>query len=402
MTGSRAAHSGPEYREWRHTQVSVAGTSYTLVSKPGVFAHGTEDPAAVLLAERVKIAEGDVVVHLNCRNGLFGTVAARVAARVVLTDRNIVAVGAAKRTLAANGVTLGEVLLGHGTFPLPPDTQADVVAIRIPQEKLSLLQLLTDAFRILKVGGRCYLAGANNEGAKTAAGMAERMFGNGGVLAVQSGHRVVMATKQREAIPGDASLASPYLEPGTFNDFQATLRGRSYALSTRPGVFSWDHLDEATTILADTMEINAGESVLDLGCGGGALGVVAGALSGQGRICMVDADVEAVRSATRTAELGGLINFSALTSDIAGEVLDQRFEAVVTNPPFHVGKATDLTVPAQFIRDAYDVLAPNGRLYLVANRTLPYERQIFQLFDNIATMHDGRRFKVLSATKGTR
>lgn len=72
---------------------------------------------------------------------------------------------------------------------------------------------------------------------------------------------------------------------------------------------------------------------------------------------------------------------------------------VVTNPPFHVGKATDLDVPIQFIHDAWKVLAPGGRLNLVANRTLPYEGAIRFLFKNVSMAHDGRRFKVLTAVK---
>jgi 16S rRNA (guanine1207-N2)-methyltransferase len=72
---------------------------------------------------------------------------------------------------------------------------------------------------------------------------------------------------------------------------------------------------------------------------------------------------------------------------------------VVTNPPFHVGKATDLNVPLQFIQESWEVLATGGRLFLVANRTLPYERVIRHRFGNIATLHDGPRFKVLAAVR---
>ena len=113
---------------------------------------------------------------------------------------------------------------------------------------------------------------------------------------------------------------------------------------------------------------------------------------------MVDADAEAVRSARRTAECAG-VESTVLPSDVASAVLGQRFDVVVTNPPFHVGKATDLSVPLQFIEDAWTVLAPAGRLFLVANRTLPYEREVLQRFGNLATEHDGRRFKVLSAVR---
>jgi 16S rRNA (guanine1207-N2)-methyltransferase len=145
--------------------------------------------------------------------------------------------------------------------------------------------------------------------------------------------------------------------------------------------------------------VRAGDRVLDLGCGSGALGLVAATLSGSGPVVMVDADVEAVRSANGSAAAAGLANARALPSDVATAVLDQRFDVVVTNPPFHVGKATDLDVPMQFIHDAWEVLDPGGRMYLVANRTLPYELPIRRRFGNITTVHDGRRFKILAATR---
>jgi 16S rRNA (guanine1207-N2)-methyltransferase len=169
-------------------------------------------------------------------------------------------------------------------------------------------------------------------------------------------------------------------------------------LHTRPGVFSREHLDEATDIMAGTMELGAGDSVLDLGCGAGGLGTVAGLITGAA-VCMLDADSEAVRCAARTAHAAGLHNYRTLASDITAAVPGERFDQVISNPPFHVGKATELALPAQFITEAFDALREGGRLQLVANRTLPYERLIAARFGNLRTLHDGPRFKVLSAER---
>jgi 16S RNA G1207 methylase RsmC len=92
---------------------------------------------------------------------------------------------------------------------------------------------------------------------------------------------------------------SPFLDKDTFHEIDVDLRGESFRIYSRPGVFSWDHLDEATQILAEHMMVLPGASVLDLGCGSGPLGVLASRLSGGGPLVMVDADVEAVRSATK-------------------------------------------------------------------------------------------------------
>lgn len=387
------------YFQWQSVSETILGQRYLVASKPGVFSHGRIDPAARLLAEHALVKDGDVVVHLNCGNGLFGTVAANTAARVFFTDRHLVSYQAAQRTLGLNDVQNAEVILGHGTFVLPANTRANVVGIRIPHEKQALFQLMHDAFKILLPGGRCYIAGANNEGIKTAQKTIADIFGNANKLAEHASHRVIVSTKRHDNPATPEIFDSPFLEGDSFSEMFVQLRGIPVTVYSRPGVFSWDHVDEATALLAEHMVVNKGESVLDLGCGSGGLGTVAAKLSGTGRVRMVDADNEAVRSTRGTIEVAGVRNASVVVSDIASAVIDERFDVVVSNPPFHVGKATNLELPLQFIRDAFEVLNPKGRLYLVANRTLPYESMIAEQFGAVLTVHDGPRFKVLSAVK---
>ncbi len=381
--------------------MNIGRARYAVASKPGVFADGRLDVAAIMLATHVSVGAGDIAVYMNCGNGLAAAVGAAsiIGASLFLTDRNVVSVEASVRTLAANGVVSARVIPGHGAYGLPERLVADVVAIRIPHEKLSLLGLLFDAHRLLRPGGRCYVAGATNEGMKTAAKLLNRLFGNMSVLEYESGHRIVVAEKISHDPVDDTALDSPYLVSDTFRELDVTLRGSDIRLYSRPGVFSWDHLDEATKILAGTIEIPSRASTLDLGCGSGPLGITASRLSAGARVVMVDADVEAVRSAKKSAKAAGITNYQVLPSDVAGAVLDERFDVVVTNPPFHVGKQTELSVPMQFIEDSWQVLEPGGRLYLVANRTLPYEVPIKKRFGDVETLHDGRRFKVLSATR---
>src|SRR3546814_3736999 len=54
--------------------------------------------------------------------------------------------------------------------------------------------------------------------------------------------------------------------------------------------------------------------------------------------------------------------------------LAQRFDVIVTNPPFHAqGNAARPDIGRRFIAVAAEALKPGGRLWLVANRHLPYE-----------------------------
>ena len=400
-SGTPHTASTVDYHVWRARSVTVRGRRYDVATKPGLINHGRDDAAASLLAKHCLVSAGQVVVQFQSGSALMSAVAAQEhgAAAVYCTDRSAVGATAAARTMQANGATQATALSGHGSRPLPDGVIADVVGFRIPTEKLAVVQLLADAFGVLRTGGRCYIAGATNEGIKSAATLMQTLFGNATVLGHDSGHRIVMAIK-RDVVPADASvIASAFVQHDAFFTLDVELRGEATRLFSRPGVFSWQHLDEATELLASVMDVPTGARVLDLGCGCGALGVVAARLSGTGRVQLVDVDAEAVRCATGAMITAKLTNATAVSSDVAGAVLEERFDVVVTNPPFHVGKGTDLDVPTQFILDAWDVLDPHGQLLLVANRTLPYERIVQERFGNIRTLHDGQRFKVLCAEK---
>jgi len=298
-----------DYHTWRTRSVTVAGADYTVATKPGLTGQGRDD-ATALLAERIVIQPGATVVSFQSGNGLLGAVAAlaRGAAEVYLSDRNAVAVEATRRTMEANGIRNATIGSGHGSAPFDDSVRADVVTIRIPTEKLALLQLLADAFAILRIGGQCCITGATNEGIKSAATLLKNLFGNATVLGTEGGCRAVMAIK-RAATPADATvLATAYLPHDAFHPIDVVLRGQSAQLFSRPGVFSWKHLDEATALLADVVQVRPGDDVLDLGCGSGALGITAARLSATGRVCLVDIDSEAVRCATRAVTAAGLTN----------------------------------------------------------------------------------------------
>lgn len=400
-----------DYRTWQQQRVVVNERAMMVATKPGVFAHAQDDPAAQMLASAMVDLDGQVVVSLSCGNGLVGLAAARAgAAHVWMTDRHLLAIDASTRTLAKG---LGKaqtpeaeaysppatVRLGHGAAPLPAELVADLVVIRAVPERIPMHQLFNDARRLLKPGGRCLFAGGNHEGAKSAARALERLFGNVKLLAQHSAHRMVSAvrTDTLPEIPDD--LASPYLDASTFHEVPVTLGGHRFTISSRPGVFSWEHLDEASEVLAGLLDIVPGQRVLDIGCGSGALGVAAAFASGTGDVCLVDEDHEALRCALRTVQQAGVPNARVLASDVASAVIDECFDVVVANPPFHLGKATNLDIPRQFIRDAHTVLHVRGRMLIVANRTLPYEAVVRDVFGSVKTLHDGRRFKVLSAVR---
>lgn len=389
------------YRQWRLHEVTVSGRTLRMASKPGVLSHGELDPSAGLLLDNLDLSPSDTVVDLQCASGVVGTLAAlsTPSGQVRMADRNLLSVQASRRTLAANDAANAQVFFSDGAAELPPDP-ADAAIVRLPKGRIPTLQLLWDAFHALRPGGVCYLAGGNDEGIKTALRQMEALFGTANVVGYRGGHRCGVAIRPDGPAPDAQDFDLPWLDHARFHEFTVDTRGGTYPVHSRPGVFSWDRLDRGSQALIETMELEDAGEVLEIGCGYGIVGVVASRLAPSTRVTMVDVDIEAVRSTERTIQANGVADrCQVLPSDVAEALAERRFDVVITNPPFHVGKATELETPAQFIRDAYHALRPGGRLFLVANRTLPYEHWIQACFGAYRTALDGREFKVLSARR---
>ena len=88
--------------------------------------------------------------------------------------------------------------------------------------------------------------------------------------------------------------------------------------------------------------------------------------------------------------------------DVARGVAE-RFDAIVCNPPFHaLGRGERPDIGRAFIASAADALKPGGRLWLVANRHLPYEQALGEGFAQMRTVAQQRGFKIVEATKAAR
>lgn len=384
------------YHVWRTAQFTALGTTLHYATKQGLHASGRPDAPVNLLTRHIDLSGVGRLIDLNCGSGLVGAFAALrcPSAMCDLVDRNYVAAEAARRTTELNKLANATVHFGNGTSTLPGTVSADVATIRLPKGKLPTLQLIWDAFHILRLGGRCYLAGANDEGIKSSMSRMLELFGNATVLGYESGCRVGVATKSTDTPVNSTSFKPDDMRHDVFHRFTISVRDIDLTICSRPGVFAWDRLDAGTRILIDNMEVSPDSSVLDLGCGNGIIGMVAAKQAMKGHVHLVDVDSEAVRSATESARVNAISNCSILPGDAASSISPQTFDLIATNPPFHITHRADLSMASEFIQAAAAMLKPNGRLLLVANITLPYERLLKKHFGTSECIHSDRHYKL--------
>jgi len=139
-----------------------------------------------------------------------------------------------------------------------------------------------------------------------------------------------------------------------------TKSGIEIAFQTPSGVFSFGHIDRATRALVEAFHFRPG-TLLDIGCGYGAIGIALKKAYPALELFMSDINERAVRYAKvnlKNANMEGTVRQGSLYEPWEGLV----FDTIVSNPPMAAGKAvwTELVVRSTCF------LNPGGSLQIVA------------------------------------
>ena len=163
---------------------------------------------------------------------------------------------------------------------------------------------------------------------------------------------------------------------------------------TRPGVFSADAPDKGSALLVAALPADLPARVADLGAGWGYL---SRAILQRGGVKRLDV-VEAEKVALDCARLN-IVSPRAVFhwADALSYKPERPWNAVVMNPPFHTARAPDVQLGLGFIRAAQHGLAPDGALWMVANRHLAYEPTLKLLFRQVEEIGGDGAFRVSRA-----
>jgi len=179
--------------------------------------------------------------------------------------------------------------------------------------------------------------------------------------------------------------------------FTDQLLGRPLTFHSTWGLFSPKAIDEGTRLLLDHLVVRENDSVLDLGCGYGPIGLAIAAAAPRGQTLMVDKDFVAVSYANANARRNGIGNARAQLSNGFDQLADQRFDLIVSNLPAKTNKE-------QYYLYFYEALArltPGGRIWVVTITGLRkfVQRAFGEVFGNYEKVKQGRTYTVAMAEK---
>ena len=192
-----------------------------------------------------------------------------------------------------------------------------------------------------------------------------------------------------------------WFSPGTaFDDWSiGAPREIEGGFITQHGVFSADGVDPASRLLAEILPKKLGRHVVDLGGGWGYLSARCLEREAVQQLDLIEADHAAIDCArVNVADPRVRLHWDDATRWRPETPVD----CVVTNPPFHTDRSADPGLGRAFFAAASEMLKPDGQLWLVANRHLPYEADLTARFASVTEVAGDNRFKILHAQRPSR
>ena len=275
-----------------------------------------------------------------------------------------------------------------------------VVLVLPPRQREEARALLARAVAQCAEGGVVVACMANDEGAKSGESDLKALAGLSGTRSKQH-CRAYWATIRTTT---RATAAPPTVDTALLSAWMSLDAPRPIAdgrFISRPGVFAWDRIDAASALLAASLPDDLRGRAADLGAGYGYLAVeLLQRCPGIVALDLYEAEARALGLAERNlAPFASRADVRFHWGD-ATEGLRARYDTIVANPPFHAQSRADRPdIGRAFIAAAADALEPGGRLWLVANRHLPYETVLDARFGTVRTVAQAHGFKVIEATK---
>ncbi len=174
------------------------------------------------------------------------------------------------------------------------------------------------------------------------------------------------------------------------------LFNKEFQYLSASGLFSREHVDNATKLLIEKCELSSGQKVLDLGCGWGAVALLIGERVSGLEITASDVNARAA-SYTRKNAKKYKLPIKVKASNLF-EKLDDDYDVILTNPPYVAGRETCFA----FIEGSFTHLKKGGNLQLVARHSKGgkvLEGHMQELFGNVTTVAKGSGFRIYKSVK---
>ncbi|PWK60270.1 class I SAM-dependent methyltransferase [Roseicyclus mahoneyensis] len=268
---------------------------------------------------------------------------------------------------------------------IPEDQVFATALVQIVKARAGTMASIAEALMVLRPGGLLLVDGQKEEGIEAILKLLRGVFPIDGVMSKAHG-KLIWLTRP-EVLPEAVMAWIP--EPIETEEGYVTV----------PGGFSADGPDRGSELLVALVPQLTGR-VADLGAGWGYVaGEILSEQDGIESLDLIEADHAMLEAAAANID-DPRARFH--WADVTRFAPEAKYDAIVSNPPFHHGRRADPALGRAFIAAASRMLAPKGRFFMVANRHLPYEDALKAGFGTGRLLGELEGYKIYEAAKPKR
>ena len=253
------------------------------------------------------------------------------------------------------------------------ECEPKAAVVFVDKAKGQTLHMIAQACAVMPEGAQVIVDGAKGEGVDSILKLCRKAFDVGEVTPKAHGKVFGFSAK-----------------PAPEGWMVETSRAGDYA--TAPGVFSADKLDPGSKLLMSVLPTLKG-AICDLGAGWGFL---SSEVLQRGdpvkSVDLVEAEWSAIEAARKNIDDPRAGFHWADARGWTG-----RYDWVISNPPFHIGRETVPELGQAFISQAAKLLSPRGTFVMVANSHLPYARTLEASFRETVVLAQENGYKITLA-----
>ncbi len=276
---------------------------------------------------------------------------------------------------------------------IPEIEEYNYIFYVLPKNKRESVYYLSVATKHLKKDGYIVAVAANEAGGKTLSKVMNQV-GFEGESYSKNKCRIFVGQAGNfndEFINDNLKIGVPHLVSINREEFY-----------TQVGIYGWDKIDLGSKILIQTLPENLSGVGADFGCGYGYIAKkICEKNNKLSKFICIDIDWRSIECAKLNLKpYDEKVDLDYLWADLTQKPEGLTpLDFIVMNPPFHKGKETKIDLGRQMIKTAHSRLKNGGKLYIVANRQLPYEAILNDLFRKVEKVTEEQGFKVFHVQK---
>lgn len=270
------------------------------------------------------------------------------------------------------------------------DHSVDVVLIKLPKSLAMLEDQLHRIRPLLTTSTVIIAAGMTKNIHMSTMALFEKIIGPTKTSLARKKSRLIFSQLNSDLSVDDNPYPSVYKLP-----YQ--LDAVDIELSNHAAIFSQERLDIGARFFIENSPVaEQYQSIVDLGCGNGVVGLMAAIKNPQAKLIFTDESYMAVESTisnflavfeeSREAEF--------LQTDCMQGIEEGSVSLVLCNPPFHQNNAISDNVAWQMFSESKVALAEKGELWVIGNRHLAYHAKLKTLFGNCETVASNKKFVI--------